>query len=252
MNRSGNCWGQWPAVFFLLLAGCGTQEGVGTGNSNAPQPRKTIGSKADAPPETLTADKAVAAVLRGLETNDPRVIWEFLPESYQEDVNRVVHKFAHKMDAQLWNETFESANKISEVLKTRRAFILKHPAFKQEDPAKSKKVAANWDALVGLLSTVLESNISDLDQLKTIDVGEFLAETGGRLMSQFSDLSKLAPNDPYRKELQLVLETKVELVSSNQDEAMVKLSPRNPALPTTEYEFVKVEGKWIPQTLAQG
>lgn len=197
-------------------------------------------------------DEAVRAVLQGIRENNPRAVWEFLPAGYQRDVNDLVHEFADRMDPELWNGVFTSLKKLVRLLKTQKRWILSHPKLNAAETINVDELEANWGGLVGLLETLAESEISDVRQMKKLDVGELLQTTGGRLMEQLAALSRLHPEDPFEQDVtRRLAEIEVTVVSSDGETARVRLRAPDSDEPPQEFDFVKIEGKWIPRPLAE-
>lgn len=199
-----------------------------------------------------SADEAVRAVLSGIRDNNPRAVWEFLPAGYQHDVNDLVHEFADRMDPALWDGLFTSLKKLVHLLKTQKRFLLDNPKLNAAESINVDDLRANWNGLVGLLETLADSEASDLERLKRLDVGDALDNTGGRLMDQLAALSRLQPENPFQRDvIQRLAEVQVTLASSDGETARVRLSAPNSGEPPQEFDFVKIEGKWIPRTLAE-
>jgi hypothetical protein len=187
-------------------------------------------------------------VAKGLEENRPVVVWDALPGSYQKDITGLVHTFASKMDADVYKKSSVVAGKLVSVLRDKKEFILKHPLLAQAkvDPAEAK---ANWGGIVGMLDTVVNSDLADLDKLKSLDVRRFLEGPGASIMKQITAVSKLSENDPVNKDLlDKVKGLKVEVLSN--DGKTAKLKVQVPGQEPKESEFLKVEGKWIPMKMA--
>ena len=55
------------------------------------------------------------------------------------------------------------------ILKTKKEIILGNRLV--EHNTNVRKVSANWDKMVNLLDTIVNSELSDLQRLKKIDVG---------------------------------------------------------------------------------
>jgi hypothetical protein len=255
MIRLVRCPSLLLVLFAFLLGGCGKQEAANDAPvGDAPTTAETgLAANSETPPPAgTTADAAVLAVLDGLRQNNPQALWDFLPTSYQQDVNDTVHEFAEKMDAELWNRVFGTLNKITEILKTKKEFILSHPELQGAEKVDPQQMAANWDGVLELFATLLGSELFQLDELKNIDVGTYLAKTGGSLMRQASILSKLSPDDPFGNQFhQKLADAEVELLESDGDRALVKLTTADPEDEPKDIEFVRVEEKWIPATLAE-
>lgn len=192
-----------------------------------------------------SADAAVMAVVQGLQNNKAEALWEALPGSYQKDVNDLIHVFAANSDAELWGRNFATLKKLVNVLKSKKEFILNSPMF-QRPGTKTEELAANWDQGVAFLETIVNSEISEIEKVKTLDAGKFLSGTGNNLLKQFRALLALSPNNqnPFDK----LAQTKATLVKSDGDTATVKITM--PGQPPADRDFVRVEGKWIPKDIA--
>ena len=149
------------AVLALIAAGCG-------GAADVP----------DSP------DGTVLTVAHELGNNNPGVLWDAMPASYQDDVEGVIHDAAAKMDAEVYDKAFVILKKLVGVLEDKRDFILDHPMMNEGFIAMMlkdrKEVEKYWDDIVELVDILAASEISKLESLQSIDVGAFLGGTGGR------------------------------------------------------------------------
>ena len=215
MRTSPRRWILLAVLSCVVGAGCGKDD-----TSGGAQTPVEVAPSQKGPAET--ADKAVQAVVDGLNANHPEAVWDFLPESYEGDLNDVVHLFAERMDAELWNKSILVVRKLAGVLKTKKEFL-----------------AADMTPVANLVETLLAGELADLDQLKKFDGRLFLSGTGARLIAQ---LRELLPNINRMLDFK-----KVTLLKSKGDAATVELKTDEE---TTEREFVRVEGKWIPKDTA--
>ncbi len=202
-------------------------------------------SKDEPAPVAGSADEAVRLVTDGLADGRPEVVWHALPASYQGDITELVHGFAGKMDAELWNRTFEVVEKATQVLDEKRDFILDHPMLASQMDDRDEAEEA-WDAVVDILEIVVESDLSDLDRMKKLDVERFLSKTGGDLFDGFEALAAISPTGSMPG-LNLA-DAEATLLSSDGDSARVRVEI--PGQPTEEMDFTRVEGKWIPAEMA--
>lgn len=213
------------------------------------------GCSPSAPSIPPTPDGTFTTVCKSLANGQPDVLWAALPASYQKQLQEdVVRAFAAKLDPEMYGKGVAVAKKLVGLLKQKRDLILpmvtENPMF-QAAKVEKAKVAQNWDKVTGLLETVLTSELGDVARLKSVDIGAFLRGTGGRLMRQAAELSALSADDPYKKEFQAKMSgVKAEVVKAEGDKATVKVSTTGEREETME--FVKVEGKWLPQDMVQG
>lgn len=205
------------------------------------------GKTTDEPAVAATPEQAITRIANGLADASPQVIWQALPASYQQDVENLLHEAAGEMDRELWGKTFSVLGKLSRVLSEKRDFILDHPMVASQVENRSE-AESNWGAVAGMFDVLVSSELADLDKLRTLDVGEFLAGTGARFMKQIVRASSLTPDDPFGKQLANLRNVKVTVVSSEGDSARVRTEV--PDMPAKEEDYVRVEGKWITRSLA--
>ncbi|MDF3130584.1 hypothetical protein P0Y35_15355 [Kiritimatiellaeota bacterium B1221] len=223
------------ALFSLLmLSGCGG------GSSSAPAPAKT-------------ADAAVMQVIDSLNDNNAAGPWDMLPASYQTQLTGVKDEFATKMDPDVWNSGADLVKKLHTVLVDKKELLLASPLL--ESVPMKEDLSANYDQLVAILGEVSESDLSTLEGLKNMEIGEYLRTTGSAIMAA---TSKIEISETSKKPMGMnsmlnmpgkMLNTKAELVSEDGDSAVVKMMTEGEE--PQEIPFVKVEGKWIPADLVE-
>ncbi|MCA9018043.1 MAG: hypothetical protein KDA77_22155, partial [Planctomycetaceae bacterium] len=220
-----------------LFSGCGKPAEQGQGAQEAAQPAKPLG-----PAESMQA------LVDGINNQQMQAVWNFLPGSYQKDVNGLVHEFSTKMDPEMYNGTFQTGQRLAKLLKDKKEFILKNPMI-EGLPVPQDKVAQYWEPTIGILAAIVNSDISSLDKLKTFDGGKFLSTTGNQLAKDVVSFSDLIPTQEGEPSLsEKMKQTKVSVVSTEGDTATIKIEA--PGEESKEQVMVKVEDKWIPKTLA--
>ncbi|MEX0718788.1 MAG: hypothetical protein WD066_19500 [Planctomycetaceae bacterium] len=243
-------------------AGCGGERDTPaepTVSERAADPADPTKSPAD-PRAARRADAAAAvnAVFDGLRNDRPEAVWEFLPASYRDDVNRLVRDFARRIDPAVWNAGVANLRRAVRLLDSHRDLILRQPGVgknaageNDRSPGEPAGVAAHWDGMHALLSTLAESELADLERLKSFDGGRFLAVTGGALLAQSDAITHelgVRALDAGRKERFAGASAKV--ASSTADGALVEVAGPHGEL--DEVPFVLVEGKWVPRALRDG
>lgn len=191
---------------------------------------------------------AVMAALEGVKSGRLQESYDFFPPSYQKDIDSLVNRFAGKMDPEIWQQTFAVLNKAVKVLKTKKELILEGPLFAGPNAGPQGAIARqNWDGAVTFLETLISSELADLEKLKALESRMFLERTGNKLLTQALSLGAAAGQNP----LETLKDVTVTVVSRDGDKAVVKMvSPQEPE--PQEVDFVKVEGKWLPQSLVDG
>ena len=249
----------------MILSGCSQQ-------NNEPQIEKAAAPKAQLP---SGADSVVLIPIKLLEEEDPKLLWEMLPPSYQTDVTNLIHDFVNNMDQQLWDKLFEVLSQVGLLLKDKQDLIT---AMIEENlggtGASQEEMQQSLETMGKMLQTLVESDLGKHATAKGMDPGKFLDETGKELFNLIAETSKLEEGDPWNTEIKTKLkDIKVEIVSQEGDTATISVSgmpdlpdideltaqlpgfddselPGISMLRNGEQQVVKVEGKWIPKAMA--
>ena len=249
----------------MILAGCSQQ-------NNEPQIEKAAAPKAQLPGG---ADSVVLIPIKLLEEEDPKLLWEMLPPSYQTDVTNLIHDFVNNMDQQLWDKLFEVLSQAGLLLNDKQDLIT---AMIEENlggtGASPEEMQQSLETMSKMLQTLVESDLGKHATAKGMDPGKFLDETGKELFKLIAETSKLEEGDPWNTEIKTKLkDIKVEIVSQEGDTATISVSgipdlpdideltaqlpgfddselPGLSMLRNGEQQVVKVEGKWIPKAMA--
>lgn len=212
--------------------------------SAPPSQEAASGTKASAanPTPTKGPDAAVVAVLDGMRANRPEALWDFLPASLQANLNEAVREVGRSADAEVWNRAAELLKKIVTIFETKKEFILASPFWKTAEKVDPKQVAANWEHIVGLLGSIVNSEISDVERLKSFDGRKFLADSGGKFLTHLQALSSTLKSNPITD----LKDVKVTLKSQEGERAVITIEA--PGEPAVDHEFTIIEGKWCPKS----
>lgn len=191
-------------------------------------------------------DGAIVAVTKALAEGNPRGIWDALPASYQTDVNSLIRDYAETTDPVMWDKGFGVAARIAGVLRDKKDFIFNSPMMAM-NPQKDE-AAKNWDAVVGVLNTVLESDLAKREKLMALDVGRFLGSTGAELFADFESLAKLAPSNQWAEGVAKLNGVTAKVLNTTDGIAEVEVS--SPGETNKVEKFVQIENRWIPQGMA--
>ena len=251
----------------VLLSACSQQ-------NNEAQVEKAAAPKIQLPGG---ADSVVLIPIKLLEEEDPKLLWEMLPPSYQTDVANLIHDFVKNMDQQLWDKLFEVLSQAGLLLKNKQDLIT---AMIEQNlggtGASPEEMQQSLETMGKMLQTLVKSDLGKHATAKSMDPGKFLDETGKELFKLIAETSKLEEGDPWNNEIKAKLkDIKVEIISQESDSATISVSgipdlpdideltaqfpgfddsevPGLSVLKNGEQEVVKVEGKWIPKAMADG
>ena len=190
-----------------------------------------LAKAAEEGPESL-----ITAPIQALEENNPKLIWEMLPASYQKDLNGLVQAFAKEMDAELWDAGFELAGSIGELLRTKKDLVagaISQIGFDDLDlisgevtigaDGPTPEFISGLETAGTLLEKLAKSDLGTMAKLKTIDLGQVADTLGRDMITLMEDSAKAAgETDPFG--LELLRGIKVEVVSEDGDNATIKVS----------------------------
>ncbi len=193
-----------------------------------------------------TPDGTAKAVMNGIAENKPDIIWEAMPESYRKDVNDLIHKFAEEMDPDVYKKFFSVTEKMEKLLKDKKEFVINSEMVKLSK-VKTDDLKKNYDSVVDLIAVINDSDLSNLDQLKSADGGDFLKSSGRDLMDAIATISSTMEEDQFSKEMEKLKNAKVEVISSDEKTAKIKTKVGDDE---EEVELVKVDDRWVPKFIA--
>lgn len=178
------------------------------------------------------------------------VSWDALPPSYQTDLQNVVRAFGEKVDPQIWSSILSVLGKVEQLATEKQEMIAALPMI--QTVAMMKGVDA--ELIVGpatqLVAIVFDPERLSKQNLQQIDIGAAVTELNDELAEPSyrlrAALSKVAGVD--ESEVQNELEYTVEQTAADQG----TLTITNPDGTTKSEAMVKVEGKWMPQSLVDG
>jgi hypothetical protein len=205
-------------------------------------------------------DAQIRAMMGRLQSGDFGALWDSLPPSYQADINEVVQTFGQNMDTEIWNAGKRVVGKAVSVLRDKKELILGYPALEQLT-AGQPAVDANWDAVVGLLDAIFQSDLTDLNQLKTFDGAAFMEGAGKAIGERLVALAEAFQEDIDPASLPVPVEfpglevvprmdfanAKITTVRVDGDTAVLRIEQADGEV--EEQQAVRVEGKWLPKDM---
>ena len=237
-----------------------------------------LAKAAEEGPESL-----ITAPIKALEENNPKLIWDMLPASYQKDLNELVQTFANEMDAELWDAGAALIGDTGKFFIENKDLFAEWAIMVSGEDIQISEMTPGFEMLGKFCEKLVISDFGRLDKLKKVDLGNVANTLGREMMTLMEDVGKATgETDPFG--LELLRGIKVEVVSEDGDNATIKVSglpeipdlgnllelpdglpPGLPGLPDTgeipfanfsefengELEVVKVEGKWIPKEAAE-
>jgi hypothetical protein len=190
-----------------------------------------------------TPEAAMLEMIEGLRQNRPVAVWQAMPEPFQNEINGLVREFARKMDPALWQQSFATWEKLALLLAEKKAFLLSHSELATLSPEQRQRLERHWDGLVELLAILVKSELSDLKQLESFEMGRFLEKTGGTWFKELAELSESLGQDSLSGMLSGL--TPKTLAVKGDKATMAWMTPESPE-PVSTFSMIQVEGRWVP------
>ncbi len=239
-----------PWLILALAVGCGRDRSASLPAAAPSAP--VTGPAASVEASDTPPDQAVLALARGFQERRPEALWQSLPLSHRRDVDELVRDAAERFDPDVHRRVVVVLRKTAALLRAKKEFLLGSAFTRNQKWAQADDLVASWDGLVGLLETLLNSQLGDPQQIRSFDGGAFLKETGGRLMEQLAELSRLAPGDPFNAHLRdRFAAISVRVISRDGDHAELEIDTGNENLVPERRHYVRIEGAWIPKGWAE-
>ncbi|TWU59770.1 hypothetical protein Poly51_00420 [Rubripirellula tenax] len=189
-----------------------------------------------------TADTTVDAWLKQIESSvrdgHVRAIYDALPPSYRADVNEIVKTAAEKMDAETWQSTVGTLHQLGDLIVTKQRWFLSSPRIKNLPPSEFDTVNEEVMTLAGALRMGLAPDVTSLNQLRSKPFDQWLSTfdkaSSSYIAQLFNDVGGLSSRT-------------VTVDSTKDDTAIVSIDQGGKKSRVT---FTKVEGYWVPKSLA--
>ncbi len=201
------------------------------------------------PTAAKTPDAVVLQVTKAINDNQPQVLFQALPDSYQKDINSVVSDAAKKMDSEIWEEGRGLIQSVLTIAKSKKYLILQTQMLSSKPESEKEALSQSWDEGIDVLTMLLDSDFANLEKLRKGNVAKLLAGSGSEIMKKAAKVYSSQP-DQTDNLLEKISGIEATVVSQEGDSAIVKIETEGED--PEEVDFVRVEGKWIPKDLADG
>lgn len=171
---------------------------------------------------------AVKTLLSDVEAGKLESLADFLPESYVQDLESLLQSAVKKTPDDVWQRLHAIVGKVAQLSEQRPDL------FVGESPANQQ----HWK---GVLSILADDAAWDRTQVKDADLRKLLQTASAKLRS--------ARQPEASSNATLLSQTNVRLEKTQGDQATLTLQSPLDKEPRS-VEFVLVDGKWIPKSLA--
>ena len=165
-------------------------------------------------------------------------IFDALPPSYRNDVNEIVKLAAQKIDPNTWQSLVGTAHRLGDLIVTHQRWFLSSPRIEALPPDQRDKIEGEVLSFAGLLRDGLSPEAMQLDQLQTMDFGQWLA---GRDQAIAPHLAGSFNSSA------VVLVDRSRSIRQQDGTAVVTIDQNGV---TSKVTYTLVEGYWVPKTIA--
>ena len=201
------------------------------------------------------------AIRMAFLNDEPVLVWNGLPSSWRDQINGLVHDFGSKIDANAYDELMRTARTVVDILAKKKTFIMNSQMgqmmMQQAAGAQSAEISENYDLLVTVLQTFVDSDLGTAEGLKRCDLGKIISKYGSEIvrLSKAISMSSVPvpgaddmPIEPLRA-LIAGAEGMTSVVNNvSGDEATITVSM--PDTPDEITQMKKVDDRWVPVDMA--
>lgn len=194
--------------------------------------------------------EAIKFIMTEMADGNGGVLWQAMPASYQSDVNSIAQLAGTKIDAEIYDKVFATLNRVSTVLDKQKEFLFNMSmGGEPTDPDEVAKMRKAWPSIMNIFAEISSSSLSSASGLQGFDGKTFFGKTVSAIIKDMDAISMLQgeTDEPSIADLK---QAEVKLVEGTDEVATLEMSVPGEE-PETE-TFVKVEGRWVPQEMAEG
>lgn len=165
-------------------------------------------------------------------------VFDALPPSYRRDVNEIVRLGAQKINPGTWQGLVGTLQQLGDVIVTRQRWFMSSPRIENLPPETQDEIEGHVLAFAGLLREGLAPDAMQLEKLKSMEFGQWLAERDQAVAPHLAQWFKMSGSDSMRT---------ISVDSEKGAAATVTISQGSQ---TAKVAFTMVEGYWVPKALA--
>ena len=221
----------------LLLAAALASQQVGVSTPAAPG-----GASSD-----RAAERQVEGLIQAARAGDAVAFWEWLPGSYRDDLEGLVHDFADRIDAKVYARAMKLAVRVADVALEKQSLFFANPEVARAmamSPEGLRPGRETFRAVMTLLRDVGSSDLGTVEGLRSFDGEAFLQKSGESLLRGLFAIARTRGRDPLAQ----LERVEVRTLRQRGDEARLEMC--SDGEPVEIKNYVRVEGQWLPAELA--
>lgn len=217
------------ALAALFLSGCGEPNGGADASVVIPEEPAA----------------AIETIAKELAAGNGGVLWQAMPATYQNDVNAIAQLAGTKVDAEIYDQSFGLLGRLADVADKQKEFILNTELGGEQPAEQIAKVEAAWPSIIGFVRTLANSPIGSSAGLQSFDGEAFFSGTVSELLGYSEDLSAI---NEEALSLSAFNDVTVKALESSENAATLEMTAPDGTVETEA--FTKVDGRWVPTSMA--
>lgn len=196
-----------------------------------------------------TAQQQVERLLHATRELDAVAFWDWLPSSYQDDVEGLAHDLAARIDGKTYDRAARLLHRFATVALDKQQYVFGNRTVTQTMRSKGASAHGAEDAYAAfcrLLQHLAGGELGSVEGLRQFDGRTFAASSGKALLETVFALARAQGKNP----IEGLAAMRVRTLGEHDGEVRIEVTaPDRDAEVTT---FVQVEGRWLPVQMARG
>jgi len=203
-----------------------------------PLPQPAPAPEYSAPENDTKIGEFLRQVNDALAGGHVRVFYDALPPSYRQEARELLQDAAKKMNEQTWKSLVETPRRLGDLVVTRQNWLFSSPRFANFPPEQQEQIKEFFLGIGHVLRQGLREETVSLEALRDEDFDQLLTAWDQAVAPYVAAAIKNAELD---------FDTLTEVISESEDEAVVEVGVGDSAV---EQTYQRIEGYWVPQSLA--
>ncbi len=191
-----------------------------------------------------TPEGAIKQLISDVRAGNLKRAYDFLPAMFQRDLDLLVRELGERVDPAVWGQLFDTLDKGVDLARSQKTLILQ-TLQRGQQVEDLEGLNRSWEDLVTMLDLLVHSDLADPKKLKAFDSRAYLEQTGNAVFGKLLTIG--GEQNPLESLAQVEAQT-VEIM--DQTATVLLKTAENPA--GQKVEFIQLDGRWVPKSLAEG
>ena len=196
-----------------------------------------------------TAEETVQA-LNDLRYADPAFVWDYLPNSYRQDVNDLIRLASKTIGQEMWDALLDPLRKFKQLHDEKHEFLVNSKHWEVSAPAnleaKKQQMIEAFELFAALIGRLSEGTLGDAQAMQSFDGNDFFAKEFPAMRKDAVSVAELIEKFDTENRFKQ-MDFQLELVSVDGDRATIRFTK---VTPPTESKMILVENRWVVEEIA--